>query len=309
MVQVFIVFFKISVFMLLGFILNKTRVIDMRSEKTLIEILLKAVLPFTIIASSQFTYSDEVQASIIAVGVMGIVYYALSLLVIKFILSGTKIPESDARIMTTCMVFANTGFIGFPLMESLYGDYGLLLAAIFNLVYNLFFYTYGAHLLSRQPHFKVSEMFTSTVSIASVLALILFAIPWRMPLFVHETISLVGDMTVPLAMIIMGSMLAGISPGRVFADPKQYVVSFVRLLLLPAIVMLAVWGVSHVIPLSQEAKCVTVLMCALPCGSMNVMYAEKYDTSPEFCARTVALSMVFMMATLLLWTGLTKTIF
>ena len=211
--------------------------------------------------------------------------------------------------MTTCMVFANTGFIGFPLMESLYGDYGLLLAAIFNLVYNMFFYTYGAHLLSNQPRFKVSEIFTSTVSIASILALILFAVPWRMPGFILETISLVGDMTVPLAMMVMGSMLAAINPRKLFADPKQYAVSFVRLLLLPGLVMLAVWAVSNFVPLSHEVKCVTVLMCALPCGSMNVMYSEKYNTAPEFCARTVALSMVFMMATLLLWTGLTKIYF
>lgn len=152
-------------------------------------------------------------------------------------------------------------------------------------------------------------MFTSTVSIASILALILFAVPWRMPAFILETISLVGDMTVPLAMMVMGSMLAAINPKKLFADPKQYAVSFVRLLLLPGLVMLAVWAVSNVIPLSHEVKCVTVLMCALPCGSMNVMYSEKYNTSPEFCARTVALSMVFMMATLLLWTGLTKIYF
>ena len=126
MVQVYIVFFKIFIFMLLGFILNKTRVIDMRAEKTLTEILLKAVLPFSIVASSQFTYSVEAQAGIIAVGLMGMAYYALSLVIIRLILSRTKIPEADSRIMTTCMVFANTGFIGFPLMESLYGDYGLL---------------------------------------------------------------------------------------------------------------------------------------------------------------------------------------
>ena len=74
MVQVYIVFFKIFIFMLLGFILNKTRVIDMRAEKTLTEILLKAVLPFSIVASSQFTYSVEAQAGIIAVGLMGMAF-------------------------------------------------------------------------------------------------------------------------------------------------------------------------------------------------------------------------------------------
>ena len=194
-------------------------------------------------------------------------------------------------------------------MEALFGSYGLLLAAVYNLCYNVFFYTYAVYLFSRKPKFALLDMFKSSVSLASILAIVLFIIPWRMPDFVAETFKMIGDMTVPMSMIVMGSMLAAINPKKLFADPKQYAVSFVRLLLLPGLVMLAVWAVSNVMPLSHEVKCVTVLMCALPCGSMNVMYSEKYNTSPEFCTRTVALSMVFMMATLLLWTGLTKIYF
>ena len=43
--------------------------------------------------------------------------------------------------MSTSAVFANTGFIGFPLMQALFGEYGLLLAAVFNLLYNVFLYS------------------------------------------------------------------------------------------------------------------------------------------------------------------------
>ena len=55
MVQVYIVFFKIFVFLALGFVLNKTKVIDGNAEKALSKILLKAVLPFMILNSSQHT--------------------------------------------------------------------------------------------------------------------------------------------------------------------------------------------------------------------------------------------------------------
>ena len=309
MVQVYIVFFKIFVFLLLGFVLNKTKVIDTKAEKALSDILLKAVLPFMILCSSQHTYSADAVQGMITCAVFAIGYYALSLIVLRLSLLKTNIAEDDKRIMITCTVFANTGFVGFPLMEALYGNYGLLLAAVFNLCYNIFFYTYAAYLLSRKPHFAITDMFKSMVSVASVLAIVLFVIPWRMPSFISETFKLIGDMTVPLSMMVMGSMLANVSPKKLLSDKKGYIVSVLRLIILPAIMMGAVWGLSHFITILPETKSVLVLMCALPCGSMNVIYAEKYDTSPHFCARTVSLSMLFMLVTLLFWAWAVKAVF
>ena len=51
-----------------------------------------------------------------------------------------------------------------------------------------------------------------------------------------------------------------------------------------------------------------VLMCALPCGSMNVLYAEKYDTAPDLSTRIVTMSTVLMMLTLLFWTWIVRTV-
>ena len=142
MVQVYIVFFKIFVFLLLGFALNKSKVIGSTGERALSDILLKAVLPFMIINSSQHTYSTDAVNGMIACAAIAIGYYAVSLIVLRLSLKKVNILEDEKRIMITCTVFANTGFVGFPLMEALYGSYGLLLAAVFNLCYNLFFYTF-----------------------------------------------------------------------------------------------------------------------------------------------------------------------
>ena len=309
MVQVYIVFFKIFIFLLLGFALNKSKVINSNGERALSDILLKAVLPFMIINSSQHTYSADAMNGMIECAAFAIGYYALSLIALRLSLKKVNILEDEKRIMITCTVFANTGFVGFPLMEALYGSYGLLLAAVFNLCYNLFFYTYAVYLFSRKPRFALLDMFKSSVSVASIVAIVMFIIPWRMPGFISDTFMMIGDMTVPLSMMVMGSMLASVNVKKLITDKKAYVVSALRLLILPAIMMGVMILVSNWVNMLPETKSVVVLMCALPCGSMNVIFAENYDVAPHFSARTVSLSMIFMLVTLMLWAWAVKAVF
>ena len=309
MIQVYIVFFKIFVFLLLGFALNKSKIINSTGERALSDILLKAVLPFMIINSSQHTYSTDAVNGMITCAAFAIGYYAISLIALRLSLKKVNILEDEKRIMITCTVFANTGFVGFPLMEALYGSYGLLLAAVFNLCYNLFFYTYAVYLFSKKPRFALLDMFKSSVSVASLVAIVMFIIPWRMPGFIADTFKLIGDMTVPMSMMVMGSMLASVNIKKLLTDKKAYVVSALRLLVFPALMMGAVMLASNWITVMPETKSVVVLMCALPCGSMNVIFAENYDVAPHFSARTVSLSMVFMLVTIMFWAWAVKTVF
>jgi len=309
MIQVYIVFFKIFVFLALGFVLNKTKVIDGNAEKALSKILLTAVLPFMILNSSQHTYSHEAVNGMVTCAALGIGYYALTLLIMRLSLKKAKMSEDERRIMVTCTTFANTGFVGFPLMEALFGNYGLLLAAVYNLCYNLFFYTYAVYLFSRKPKFRLLEIFKNPVSVASILAIVLFIIPWRMPSFLSETFKLIGDMTVPMSMMVMGSMLAGVKIKKLVTDKKAYIVSALRLMVLPAIVLGIILALSPFVPMASDTKCVVVMMCALPCGSMNVIYSENHDVAPHFCARTVSLSMIFMLVTLMFWAWAVQAVF
>ena len=107
----------------------------------------------------------------------------------------------------------------------------------------------------------------------------------------------------------MGSMLAGVNIKKLLTDKKAYVVSALRLIVLPALVMGCVMIISNWVTISPETKSVAVLMCALPCGSMNVIFAENYDVAPHFSARTVSLSMVFMLVTIMFWAWAVKAVF
>ena len=282
--------------LLLGFALTKKRVVDDRGRRVLNELLLKAVLPFTILTSSQYQFSVDMMKSIGAVALGSGLYYFISLFVLRLVLWKTRVADSERRVFITTSVFANTGFVGMPIMYSLFGNPGLLLAAIYNLIYNVFFYTYGVHLLSgKKPSFKE---YINPVSLSSILAIVLFIAPWRAPSVVVNAMNLVGDMTFPLSMIIMGSTLATIDWLKLFADFKSYVVCFLRLVLFPILMTVALIGLKHFIDIFPATVITLIIMTALPSGTMSVIYSERYDCAPKFCARTVTLTLIFMVISL-----------
>lgn len=285
-----------ALMLLLGFTLTKKRVVDDRGRRVLNELLLKAVLPFTILTSSQYQFSVDMMKSIGAVALGSGLYYLISLSVLRLVLWKTRVADSERRVFITTSVFANTGFVGMPIMYSLFGNPGLLLAAIYNLIYNVFFYTYGVHLLSgKKPSFKE---YINPVSLSSILAIVLFIAPWRAPSVVVNAMNLVGNMTFPLSMIIMGSTLATIDWLKLFADFKSYVVCFLRLVLFPILMTVALIGLKHFIDFFPATVITLIIMTALPSGTMSVIYSERYDCAPKFCARTVTLTLIFMVISL-----------
>ena len=298
MQQMYIVFFQMAVGLILGFALRKRGVLDERSEKALSEMLSKAILPFSIIGSSQYTFSDDVFKGMAGIGVVSVIYYGLSFFTVWKILKKTNIDNDEKRVMTMTMVFANTGFIGFPMMKTLFGATGLLFAAIYNLSYNLFFFTYGIHIYSKQNKFYLKGILFNVVSMASIASVILFVIPWRMPVFMTETIDVIGNMTAPLSMIVLGSIFSTVDIKKVFTDYKSFLVAGIRLLVFPAIVLGGLIAAKHYIPILPATAGVMLLMTALPSGTLNVIYAEKYNTAPKFATRTVVLSTVLMTVTM-----------
>ncbi len=291
------VFTEIAFLILLGFLLRKKRVIDERGQQCLTGILMSAVLPFSILSSSQQEYSLVFLKAVLAVAGAAICFYIGSLLLMNIILSKKKFDWKERVVMIMSSVFANTGFVGFPLMKTLFGAPGLLLASVYNLIFNIFFYTYGMHSFSGGKTNAKQAIF-NPVTIASVVSLILFMIPWRFPGVVTNAIDLVGGMTVPLSMIIVGSTLATVEIKKVFSDSKSYIVSALRLVVFPLIMCAAVLVIRRFFYMMPVTATTIVLMTALPCASMNVILSERYDCAPKFCARTFVLSFALMAITM-----------
>ena len=291
---IFSLIVKIACMIALGYLLRKLNIITDILQKGLTEILLKAILPLSILSSANFAFSSELFHGMLIIAAAAVIFYFVGIVSMTYLSKLLPFSVNSRKIFITMTVFANTGFVGFPIMSSLFGQQGLLLAVIFNMFYNLFMYTYGISLLSGDSGIDIKSILTNPITIASVASIAIFVSPLRFPEVIYSPISDIGAMSVPLSMIIMGASLANIPLLDIVKDKYSYLVAGIRLTAFPLLMLAAM----KLLSVSSTTATVCVLMTALPCGTMNVIFAEKYDCDPEFASRTVILSLLLMIITL-----------
>lgn len=285
---------KIMLMVGLGIGLKKKGVITEELQKGLSNLLMTAVLPLNIIASSRQEQTGSFLRGTIFVAVFAFLYYIGAIIVMTLLTKKMKLNQKCKNLMVTMAVFANTGFIGFPLVEELFGNSSIIYAVIYNLFYNLFFYTYGMSLLSSDGKANLKEILKMPVTIASFVSILFFLGQVHLPEAVQSTCQTVGAMTVPLSMIVIGCTIADIKLIEVMKDRYAYINTVLRLLVFPAISIL----VLKLLGYSGTVAGLCVLITGLPSGTLNVIVAQQQDCEPEFAAKPVVQSMVFMIVAL-----------
>jgi len=199
--------------------------------------------------------------------------------------------EAAKRVFVTLSVFANTGFLGIPILSALYGNEGVLYAVIYNLAYQIFFFSFGVTILSGRTEHVIEAVVKDSGTIASIFAIIIFLSPFRFPSFLAETMDMVGGMMVPVSMMIIGCKLANIKLIDILTDKYSYLVSVLRLIVFPLVMLLLL----RLLKLDSILIACMVVLTGLPSGTLNVIMADKYQCDPEYAARAVSQSTLLLI--------------
>ena len=297
---------KIALLMLLGYFLRKYNVITEQFQKDITAFMLKVALPANVLTTANNPFSRELSANLLLTAGIAVVYYGASLLLTRAISRLLPLSQGGKVVFMTSCVFANTAFIGFPLVTELLGSEGLLYAVVFNIVWIVFFYTLGISLFSGQKTIRLKTLVTMPVSVASICAVLIYISPFRFPGFVQDTLSTLGAMVAPISMIVVGCSLVHIRPIDILKDGYSYFVSVMRMAVLPAAVLL----VLKLIPGVPGVVAVTCcLACCLPSASMNVVFAQEYDCEPQYASRAVVQGTLLMVVTVPLFMTLVMSLF
>ncbi|MCC8097590.1 MAG: AEC family transporter [Eubacterium sp.] len=285
---------KIIFVVAVGFILKRTGVITDELQKGLSGLLVNGIVPFNILEASVCEYSEELAVNVGYSAVIAGAYYLLVIIFGHLLVRRFKLDKNSKRIIITMITFANVGFIGFSLTGELFGEEGTLYCVIYNLFYNALMYVYGINLLSGEKGFNLKAAFKKPVTVACIIALIIFFSPFHIPDMLLSPISSIGSMVFPVSMIIIGCEINEMELSMLIKNKYAYVVSALRLLILPLIMaaVLHLLGFRGILPRTM------VVLTALPCGSMNIIFAEAYDCAPKLAAVTVVQSMLLLIPTL-----------
>lgn len=214
-----------------GYAANRLGILGGETDKRISRLLLTVTMPCMILGA--VLTGDALPEASVVLGVLkvSLVFYLLELafvLTVPRLLGGTP---GQRGVWRYTLAFPNVGFIGYPVAVALFGPEALFYAVLLALPFNLLSFTLGPLLLAGAKRFSLRQTFSPCVA-ASIAALVL--VRFRPPAAVGEALEFAGSVTVPLSLMFVGSLLAGLPLGRLLASPRLWILTAVRLLVMPA---------------------------------------------------------------------------
>jgi malate permease and related proteins len=279
--------------MVVGYVARKKNIINSVVNKGLSELLLNITLPFMIIASFNYSFSSDMLNKALTLLVYSVVIHTFLAVISKFLYY--KYPERTKAVLRFITVFSNCGYMGYPVVASIYGNIGVFYTAMFNIPWNLLCFTLGMMFYTGQKDLKTMRRAALNPGVISVcIGLVLFVFSIKLPFPIFRTLELVGSTTTPLSMIIIGSMLADIKIRDIFTGFELYYGCIVRLILIPLVVL----GVLKSFGISGMYLGIPVLICAMPAAANTAVFAEKYDGDSAFASRMIFMTTVLSSLTI-----------
>lgn len=295
--QLIILFLMIAI----GFGAAKGKVFPEGTNKILAQLVISVTNPCMVLYSVLGSQRQLSNQEVLLLTAIAIATFALLIVVGRLLPRLLRCPARDKNLYRFMCTFGNMGFIGFPVVNAIYGQSAVFYAAIFNLIFQLVLYTYGVALFSARPEekwFSIRSLFTPMI-ICSVLAYIFYLTDFRTPAIVTGTLSMLSNVTSPVCMLVIGIALSHVPLHKVFTNWRLYVISIIRLVVLPLAVffVLSPW-VDNTLILG-----IATVMVAMPVATMTTLFAAKYGGDQQLAASGVFLStlMSFITIPLIMW--------
>ena len=285
-----------------GFFARKKGIIDDVASKRLSTLIIKIGQPMMIISAlteAEFSY-ENLGDGFLYIGI-GIIFHAVMGGLAFFLCKGFK-DLDERKITEFSLMFVNGGFIGFPILEALFGAKGLFLAAFFNISFHLFIWSWGVAILARKRSdikLTVRKIFINLGSIPCLIGVLIYmlVIPFPgfvLPAFLSKFFLYLSNLCTPISVLITGALLATRTAKQIFGSGKIYYFSLMKLIVLPLIVCV----ICKLIRLPQDMILFVTVEAALPAASSITMFSEIYGLNSGYASQTVGTSSLLSGGTL-----------
>lgn len=200
-----------------------------------------------------------------------------------------RLARLDLRTYLAPIMMGNTGNIGLPLAFFAYGDEGLGYAVVVFAVSAIFAFTFGVWTVARTN--SPLTMFKEPMVAATLLGALFLWQGWQTPVVVTNTLSLLGQMAIPLMLITLGVAVARLSPQNI---GRSLMIALVKITLCVSIG----WTLGAWFGLTEVAFGILVLQLAAPAAVTSYLIAEKYDADAQSVAGLVVVSTLLSVISL-----------
>lgn len=277
-------------YMLAGFSLFKAKKLTVQGSRDMATLLLWLVLPTAIINSFCVEFSMVKLRQLLFSSLLGALALLLAVVVARLVFHKSPIDNFAAA-------FSNAGFMGIPLVSASLGPEAVFYLAGIIAMLNILQWTYGVGVLTgKKGSLSLKSILYNPIMFGTLIGLVIFVtgIGAKLPAVISTTLSGLAALNAPLAMLILGCYLAQTHIKDMFTTPRLYLLSAVRLVIIPMATLLVFW----LLPLAAEIKLAVFIAASAPVGANVAVYAQLHGLDYPYACQTVSLSTIFSVVSL-----------
>ena len=275
------------IFICIGVLCSKLNFIDEHGSAALNKLVLYVCGPLLIIKSVlnvEFTYGIS--------DVLMLIVYSVILMLLALVIGG-KSPLRGVFSLVTA--FGNVFFMGVPVVTALYGDNAVFLLSICVMPFNFFIFSVGIFLILGRSGQKIpwKKLLLNPSLYATIIALPIFFLQIALPGPVVEVCNYLGQMVVPISMILIGAALGRMSLKSIFNNGLSYAVCAIKLVVTP----IAVFFLLRLFVKDPLILGLLTVVAAMPSASISPILCAEYGGDSAFASRCVFLTTLLSLAT------------
>ena len=260
------------------------------------QFLIQFTLPCMLFNAMLREYTQELMHnSLVLIGI-SVVSYGLLCSFAELWGRRSRLGRQTAGLYQFMLVNGNTGFLGFPVIQAVAGDLALFYSNMFCITQTVLMYTYGLYAVSRGSSKSITwkRMLSSRPLLATILGLIVFVTQIPLPYVITRPIAWVGNMTIPISLLIVGAWLSKCKIRELFHPVGIWVLSILRLFVLPAVVTV----VLYLCGARDLLLMVPAVMMGTPVALLAENFAMEYKNDCLIAGKGIMLSNLLSVVTL-----------
>lgn len=279
---------------LTGIFCYRIGLIDHITNRKLSDIVLMLVNPIVILVSYQREFDSTLLTGLLISLMLAVATHIFAIVISHVMIRGNK-HRSDLAIERFAAIYSNCGFIGIPMAGGLFGSEGVFYITAYLTIFNILVWTHGVVLMTGKADIKsVGKAMLAPSVIATVVGFLLFVTRIMLPDILMETLTYIGNMNTPLAMLVAGITIAQTDMRKWLFKLRIYYVSLIKLVLIP----IAMLFFFRLFELPDIVILTSVLAAACPTAVTVNLFALRYDKNFLYASELFAISTISSMVSI-----------
>lgn len=266
----------------MGFLIVKAKLLNSEDSKILSIIVLYLIIPCVIINAFQVDYTPQTVKGLL-IALAGSVMTQVILLIVVSIL-GRVFHLNEVEVAS--IYYSNSGNLIVPIVMFILGKEWVLYGCVFMSVQLVFIWTHCKKIISRESVYDWRKIVLNINMISIAIGIVLFLTRIHLPEDINSTLSAVGGMIGPASMIVTGMLFAGMDFKQIFASKRVYFVTFLRLIVVPAIALVLIKFIYLASLSSNGPKIMLIVFLAIitPSASTVTQMCQVYENDSQYAS-------------------------